>query len=101
VLQIKADEVESWVVAAIGAELIDAKMDQLRRIVIIRSARVPSSSRPSSHLTFSRATQRVFTDQQWKQLATSLNTWRDNLSHILKVIQTTTTAAAKQAERDA
>ncbi len=35
-LQIKPEEVESWVVSAIAAELIDARMDQLRRIVVIR-----------------------------------------------------------------
>lgn len=34
-LQIKPEEVEHWVISAIGAKLIDAKMDQLRRLVIV------------------------------------------------------------------
>jgi hypothetical protein len=34
-LQIKPDDVEHWIISGIGAKLIDAKMDQLRRVVII------------------------------------------------------------------
>jgi translation initiation factor 3 subunit M len=78
-LQIEAGEVETWVIAAIGAELLDARMDQVRRVVLV-----------------SRATQRVFADVQWKDLSGSLVAWRDNLSQILKVIRTTT-ARVQQA----
>lgn len=34
-LQIKPEEVEHWIISAIGAKLIDAKMDQLRRVVLV------------------------------------------------------------------
>jgi translation initiation factor 3 subunit M len=35
-LQFEAGEVETWVIAAIGAELLDARMDQVRRVVLVR-----------------------------------------------------------------
>jgi translation initiation factor 3 subunit M len=30
------DEVEYWIVRAIGSKLLEAKMDQLRQVVVIR-----------------------------------------------------------------
>ena len=36
VLKISEDEVEDWVVKAISAKLMDAKMDQLGQVVIIK-----------------------------------------------------------------
>lgn len=36
ILQIDDDEVESWVVKAITAKLIDCKIDQMNEIVIVR-----------------------------------------------------------------
>lgn len=34
-LQVADDEVEYWIVRAIAAKLLEAKMDQLRQVVII------------------------------------------------------------------
>lgn len=39
-LKVKPEEVESWVIAAIGAQLIDAKLDQIKRLVLVRYAKV-------------------------------------------------------------
>lgn len=35
-LQINDDEVESWVVKAISAKLLDCKMDQMNEVVLVR-----------------------------------------------------------------
>ena len=35
-LNVDLDQVESWVISAISAELIDAKIDQLKQIVLIQ-----------------------------------------------------------------
>jgi len=78
-LQIKPEDVEHWIISAIGAKLIDAKMDQLRRVVIV-----------------TRSAQRVFTNSQWKQLSGSLQSWRNNLQNVLKVIQASSAKAEKE-----
>jgi translation initiation factor 3 subunit M len=35
-LQIKEEEIESWVILAVSAKLIEAKLDQLRRVAVVR-----------------------------------------------------------------
>ena len=51
-LQVKGDEeVEEWVLRAIQTGLMEAKMDQMQRVVVIR-----------------RCTNRVFGPSQWKVL---------------------------------
>lgn len=64
-LQVGPEEVESWVVQAIGANLVEAKMDQLRQTVVI-----------------TRSLHRVFSRQQWTELATKLGAWRDALASV-------------------
>lgn len=63
VLSCGADEVEGWIVRAIGARLVEAKMDQVRGVAVI-----------------TRVTHRVFGDAQWKELAANIQTWRDNVA---------------------
>jgi len=69
-LQVPEDEVEVWVIMAIGESILEAKMDQLRKLVII-----------------SRSLQRVFTPTQWKQLGDRLNVWKGNIKVILNTLQ--------------
>ncbi|KAL5741426.1 hypothetical protein ACOSP7_028158 [Xanthoceras sorbifolium] len=69
-LQISDDEVETWVVKAITAKLIDGKMDQMNEVVIV-----------------SRCTERVFGQQQWQTLRTKLATWRGNIANVINTIQ--------------
>jgi len=71
-LQINENDVEVWVITAISENLIAAKMDQLKRIVLI-----------------TRSLQRVFTKSQWKQLSESLNTWKSNVKMIMDTLQQT------------
>jgi len=70
-LNIPEEDVETWSILAISACLIEAKMDQLRNIVVI-----------------SRCTQRVFTIAQWKQLSDRLRVWKDNVRGLLHVVRT-------------
>lgn len=71
-LKINEDDVETWVILSIRTGLIEAKLDQLRSVVIIN-----------------RATQRVFTIDQWKHLSSKLGAWKENVKSILSVIKTT------------
>ncbi|KAK3222792.1 hypothetical protein Dsin_009817 [Dipteronia sinensis] len=59
---ISDDEVETWVVKAITAKLIDGKMDQMNQVVIV-----------------SRCTERVFRQQQFLTLTTKHATWKQTL----------------------
>ncbi|KAF1805291.1 hypothetical protein V8B55DRAFT_1381061 [Mucor lusitanicus] len=68
-LQIPEDEVEMWVIDVIRAGLVEAKLDQLNKTVIVH-----------------RSIYRVFGKEQWKKLSTSLSAWKDNLNEILAVV---------------
>ncbi len=58
-------EVEGWIVRAIGARLVEAKMDQVRGVAVV-----------------TRVTHRVFGAQQWKDLAESIKSWRENVAGV-------------------
>ncbi|KAI8391440.1 uncharacterized protein BYT42DRAFT_556858 [Radiomyces spectabilis] len=68
-LEISEDDVEMWVIDVIRAGLVEAKLDQLNKTVIVH-----------------RSIYRVFGKEQWQQLSTRLRTWKDNLNEILAVI---------------
>ncbi|KAI8341392.1 hypothetical protein BC941DRAFT_449817 [Chlamydoabsidia padenii] len=68
-LAINEDQVEMWVIDVIRAGLVEAKLDQLNKTVIVH-----------------RSIYRVFGKEQWKQLSVRLNTWKDSLNDILAVI---------------
>lgn len=68
-LSIDEADVESWIIQAISASILDAKMDQLRRVVIINGA-----------------SQRVFTRKQWEQLAQRLNEWKESTTSLLSIV---------------
>lgn len=68
-LQIPEEEVEMWVIDVIRAGLVEAKLDQLNKTVIVH-----------------RSIYRVFGKEQWKNLSTCLNAWKDNLNEILGVV---------------
>jgi translation initiation factor 3 subunit M len=71
-LQISEDDVESWIIEAVSAKLIDAKLNQLKRVANV-----------------SFCVQRVFGPAQWKQLSAKLNKWRTSVHHILETVQQT------------
>ena len=62
-MQCGGEEVEQWVVKAIGAKLLEAKLDQVRRVVVV-----------------TRCTFRVFGKQQWEDLRRQLHSWVGNLA---------------------
>ncbi|KAJ0825769.1 putative proteasome component (PCI) domain, eukaryotic translation initiation factor 3 subunit M [Helianthus annuus] len=66
----EADEVETWVVKAITAKLIDCKMDQMNQVIRV-----------------SRYTERVFGHHQWQALREKLATWRGNIANVITTIQ--------------
>lgn len=69
-LQINADKVEFYVVEAIRQNMIDAKIDQLRQVIVMHSVM-----------------QRVFGDQQWVLLQTRLHAWKDHAQALLDVVK--------------
>ena len=62
-LHIEADQVEEWIIQAISAGLIDAKLNQIDETITVRT---------SQH--------RTFKDSQWKQLQTALTKWKANVN---------------------
>jgi len=73
-LQIEVSEVEQWVVQAITASLVKARMDQQRQVVIVN-----------------QCVQRVFGQEQWAQLDQKLSAWNQNIGNILDAIAAQTT----------
>jgi len=69
-LQISESEVELWTITAIGENIIDAKLDQLRGVIIV-----------------SRCLQRVFTRAQWRQLSDHLSVWKTGIKALLQTLQ--------------
>ncbi|KJE97495.1 eukaryotic translation initiation factor 3 [Capsaspora owczarzaki ATCC 30864] len=69
-LSVPQEEVEAWVIEAITAKLIEAKIDQLNGKIVI-----------------GRATHRIFGKPQWQQLHDRLSSWQNNLNDILVVIK--------------
>ena len=65
VLQVPAEEVESWVVKAIAAGVLEAKLDQVREAVLVNLC-----------------LHRVFGPQQWVELRSKLALWRDNVASV-------------------
>ncbi|CEL98037.1 unnamed protein product [Vitrella brassicaformis CCMP3155] len=71
-LDVPAGEVESWVVTAIGQGLLDARIDQMRRVVLIKSAM-----------------QRQFGRPQWETLKQRLVAWQKNVEQLMSVWEST------------
>lgn len=63
--QCDKEEVEQWVVRAIGAKLLEAKLDQVRRVVVV-----------------TRSTHRIFGKQQWQDLKQRLTQWSENITSV-------------------
>eukprot|EP00744_Colponema_vietnamica_P001529 GILI01002522.1.p1 GENE.GILI01002522.1~~GILI01002522.1.p1 ORF type:complete len:443 (-),score=158.76 GILI01002522.1:456-1703(-) len=70
-LQVPEDQVEEWVVLAVTNGLLEAKMDQLRSLVIVE-----------------RSSQRIFGESQWRQIGSRLKQWKTDANALLQVIRT-------------
>jgi len=68
-LSIDEGDVESWIILSISTRILDAKLDQLRRVAIIN-----------------RVTQRAFSKEQWRQLGDRLQAWKESTAALLEVV---------------
>jgi translation initiation factor 3 subunit M len=69
-LEVDEADVEKWVVQAIVGELIEAKIDQLNKQVVV-----------------TRYTHRTFADQEWKGLQAQLHAWRGAVRNTLESLK--------------
>jgi len=76
-LQVPAEDAERWVVKAIGAKVLEAKMDQVREVLVV-----------------TRCLHRVFGAQQWVELRAKLRAWRDNVAGVANSVSNTRVDAA-------
>uniref|UniRef100_A0A7S0WQZ1 PCI domain-containing protein n=1 Tax=Chlamydomonas leiostraca TaxID=1034604 RepID=A0A7S0WQZ1_9CHLO len=70
-LEVGPSEVEGWLVRAIGAKLLEGRIDQVRGVV-----------------TVTRATQRTFGASEWAALAGQLAGWRDSIKGVRAMLAT-------------
>ncbi|KAH7132461.1 hypothetical protein B0J11DRAFT_557143 [Dendryphion nanum] len=68
-LQIPSEDVEMWVIDVIRAGLVEGKLSQLNQTFLIH-----------------RSTYRVFGENQWREVASRLDMWRNSLVGVLQVI---------------
>jgi len=69
-LQLDESDVEVWIISAISDGILEAKMDQIKKIVRV-----------------TRSLQRIFTQTQWKHLGENLTTWKKNVQILLTTLQ--------------
>lgn len=69
-LNVSEDEVERWVIRAVSSGLIDAKMDQLRRVVLVERCAV-----------------RKFGIKEWTAMKVRLDKWKSNVKGVLDALQ--------------
>lgn len=69
-LSISPDQVEPWVISAVGSGLITAKMDQLNNLVMVE-----------------RSVMRKFGPEQWRMLQTRLHAWKSNVAQVLETLK--------------
>lgn len=78
-LAVGEHEVEEWVIAAKGSGLMDAKMDQIREIIVVE-----------------RCVVRKFGLEQWVALQTKLNLWKANVRAVLDGLKESQMQAQQQ-----
>lgn len=76
VLQMDEAEAEQWVVRAVSSQILNARVDQIKRVVLVKSA-----------------FQRSVGQDQWKKLHEQLGQWIGNLERISGVLAATRAAA--------
>jgi translation initiation factor 3 subunit M len=76
-LNVSEDEVERWVIRVVSSGLIDAKMDQLRRVVLVERCAV-----------------RQFGIKEWTAMKVRLDKWKSNVKGVLDALQKSGATAA-------
>jgi translation initiation factor 3 subunit M len=69
-LNIPEEEVEHWVIRAVSSGLMEAKMDQLRKVVLVE-----------------RCAARQFGMKEWTALKIRLDTWKSNVRGVLDALK--------------
>ncbi len=69
-LNIPEEEVEHWVIRAVSSGLMEAKMDQLRKVVLVE-----------------RCAARQFGMKEWTALKLRLDTWKSNVRGVLDALK--------------
>ncbi|KAL3798453.1 hypothetical protein ACHAW5_007405 [Stephanodiscus triporus] len=69
-LNVREDEVERWVIRAVSSGLMDAKMDQLRRVVLVERCAV-----------------RQFGIREWTAMKIRLDKWKSNVKGVLDALK--------------
>lgn len=69
-LNVPTEDVEMWVIDCIRSGLIEGKLSQQKQEFLIH-----------------RSTYRVFSETQWREVASRLETWRSSLTNVLAVIR--------------
>jgi translation initiation factor 3 subunit M len=82
-LQIPAEDVEMWVIDVIRAGLVEGKLSQLNQTFLIH-----------------RSTYRVFGENQWREVASRLDMWRNSLMGVLQVISAEKTRFYQEKEEE-
>ncbi|KAF2084158.1 eukaryotic translation initiation factor 3 subunit M [Saccharata proteae CBS 121410] len=82
-LRIPSEEVELWVIDVIRAGLVEGKLSQLNKTFLIH-----------------RSTYRVFGDNQWREVASRLDMWRNSLVGVLGVVRSEKEAFIAQKEQE-
>lgn len=76
-LNISEEEVEHWVIRAVSSGLMEAKMDQLRKVVLVE-----------------RCAARQFGMKEWTALKIRLDTWKSNVRGVLDELKKSGAATA-------
>jgi len=69
-LDVPEDQVETWVISGVGSGLMEAKMDQLLKVVLVERCAV-----------------RQFGSKEWGALKARLDTWKANVRGVLEGLQ--------------
>ncbi|KAF2749808.1 eukaryotic translation initiation factor 3 subunit M [Sporormia fimetaria CBS 119925] len=82
-LQVPAEDVEMWVIDVIRAGLVEGKLSQQNQTFLIH-----------------RSTYRVFGENQWREVASRLDLWRNSLTNVLSLIQQEKERFAQEKEQE-
>jgi translation initiation factor 3 subunit M len=75
-LKLSEDEAETWVIRAVSSGVLDARVDQPKRVVMVKSV-----------------FKRTFESEDWSKLHDQLGQWIQNLERLQETVASTTEAA--------
>lgn len=82
-LNVPSEKVETWVIDTIQSGLVEGKLSQQKQEFLIH-----------------RSTYRVFGENQWREVASRLETWRSSLTNVLAVIRSQKEEYIKEKEAE-